>query len=177
MVVVTKTPQGRVVGADRVLAAADRWTTSMGAATAVYAPNGILTFSQAVDHMRLLAALLVAEGTGPGTPVGLFLGGSRLAVSNLLTVWSLGATAVPMDGRHPTDRINSELRDAGVRVVLADRLPAGVGPPRARQIHPKDAFAGKEVPAAIDRSAVSHPEDCIYVIYTSGTTDWPKASR
>lgn len=163
-----------IVGADRLLIAASRWARSKGAATAVSAPDGIFSFAEMVDHTRSLATLLQAEGVGVGTRVGLFLGRSRWSVSSLLAIWCLGATAVPMDDRHPVDRINFELRDADVRILLADQLPPGVAPQRARRVHPGDARPVPDSSAVFSRSTRLKTAECAYIIYTSGTTGWPK---
>src|SRR5207237_1824588 len=120
------------------------------------------------DRVRSTAGALAAQGAGPGTPVGLCLGRSRLAVPGLLAIWWLGASAVLIDNRHPADRLSFVLRDADVQVVLADRLAAGVAPRRARMVHPeaRGVTAGQRVRPT--------PEACAYVVYTSGTTGWPK---
>ncbi|MDT5049568.1 MAG: hypothetical protein QOG75_5466 [Mycobacterium sp.] len=155
-------------GTDRLVAAMSRWAEHSSTQTAVSATDGVLSFAQLADRTRTLTGKLAAEGVGPRTPVGLFLGRSRLSLPALLAVWSLGATAVLVDERHPVDRLNFMLRDADTQLLLADQLPAGAAPKRARTISPDVTGAPPVDPVT------PNPDDCAYVVYTSGTTGWPK---
>ncbi|WP_196467659.1 non-ribosomal peptide synthetase [Planomonospora sp. ID91781] len=161
---------GGYAPAHRVLDAVTRWARRAPAATAVRAPDGEFGFAELARHVDALAAALVDAGAGPQTPVGLCTGRSRWLVAGLLAVWRAGATAVPVDDGHPADRINFALRDAGVKILLGDRLPPGAAPPKTRTLLPEEA-AGQRVSAW---AALPDPDDCAYVIYTSGTTGWPK---
>ncbi|WP_327365642.1 non-ribosomal peptide synthetase [Streptomyces sp. NBC_01217] len=153
--------------------AVERWAVQMPGATAVSAPDGTFSFAELIAWTRTLAGALSAQDVGPGTPVGLSLGRSRFSVPGLLAVWLLGATAVPLDDRHPAERLSFVLRDSGARVLLGDRLPAGAAPNRARRITP-GALAPEAVPGDPVLPDAPHPEECAYIIYTSGTTGWPK---
>jgi amino acid adenylation domain-containing protein len=153
-------------GAGLVLDAVDRWAAQLPAATAVTAPDGALTFAELDRTVRELASALRAAGAGPGVPVGLGFGRSALTVPALLAVWHTGATAVPLDDRHPADRLAFILTDAGVQLLLGE-LPAAV------------TVSGLRV---VDRTAtatalpahVPEPGECAYIVYTSGTTGKPK---
>lgn len=153
-------------GAGLVLDAVDRWAAQLPAATAVTAPDGVLTFAELDRTVRDLAAALRAKGVGPGVPVGLAFGRSKLAVPALLAVWRTGATAVPIDDRHPADRLAFILADAGVQLLLGE-LPAGVPGSGVRAVD-RTATTG-DLPAH-----VPDPGDCAYIVYTSGTTGRPK---
>ncbi|WP_283138051.1 non-ribosomal peptide synthetase [Rhizohabitans arisaemae] len=161
---------GGYATARRVFGAVARWARHAPTATAVSAPDGTFRFSEVAEYTDALAAGLVAAGVGPQTPVGLCLGRSRWVVPSLLAIWKVGATAVPVDDRHPADRLNFVLRDADVRILLGTGLPPGVAPPRSRTLDPA-VLAGTGRPAW---TAESHPDHCAYIIYTSGTTGWPK---
>ncbi|PFG97849.1 amino acid adenylation domain-containing protein [Saccharopolyspora erythraea NRRL 2338] len=157
-----------VSGTDRLADAVSKWAERSGARTAVRAFDGVLSFAELEDRTRMLTGKLAAEGVGPQTSVGLLLGRSRLGLPALLAVWSLGATAVLIDERHPVDRVNFLLRDAGAQLLLADQLPAGAAPRRVRTI-------SSEVTGAQPADPVTpNPDDCAYMVYTSGTTGWPK---
>ena len=165
--------RGRFLGAGRLLCAVDLWAHRMPAATAVSASDGVLTFRELATRSRSMAAALAAAGVGPAVSVGLCLGRSRLSVPGLLAVWRLGATAVPVDDRYPAEALSFLLRDSGTRVLLGDRIPAGVAPHRSRRVEPNAAEPNAAEPdtAALVTPA---PQDCAYIIYTSGTTGWPK---
>lgn len=140
-------------GAGLVLDAMDRWATELPAATAVTAPDGVLTFAELRETVLDLAAALRAAGAGPGVPVGLGFGRSKQTVPALLAVWHTGATAVPLDDRHPADRRAFILEDAGVRLLL-------------------DATTPEPRPVAADGPPAG--SDVAYIVYTSGTTGRPK---
>jgi amino acid adenylation domain-containing protein len=153
-------------GAGLVLDAVDRWAAQLPTATAVTAPDGVLTFAELDRTVRDLASALRAEGAGPGVPVGLAFGRSKLTVPALLAVWRTGATAVPIDDRHPADRLAFILADAGVQLLLGE-LPAGVTGSGVRAVD-RTATTG-DLPAHVPA-----PGDCAYIVYTSGTTGRPK---
>ncbi|MFL6122077.1 non-ribosomal peptide synthetase [Actinophytocola sp.] len=153
-------------GAGLVLDAVDRWAEQLPAATAVSAPDGVLTFAELRQEVLAMTGALRAAGAGPGVPVGLGFGRSKLTVPALLAVWRAGATAVPLDDRHPADRLAFIVADADVRLLLGE-LPATVPTPGVR---------------TVDRSVIGtghtleppEPGDRAYLVYTSGTTGRPK---
>jgi amino acid adenylation domain-containing protein len=156
-------------GAARVLDAVERWARRFPDAVAVSAADGTLTFAQLCAETRALAGDLAAAGAGPEVPVALCLGRSRMLVPAFLAVWRTGATAVPVDDRHPADRLGFVLQDAGAQLLLGEALPRGAAPPRARRVdRDRDRGGDAEIPGP------ARPGDCAYLIYTSGTTGWPK---
>jgi amino acid adenylation domain-containing protein len=155
-------------GANRVLAAMRRWATQTPTATAASAADGTLDFAELLRTTRALAGVLSDHGARPGTPVGLGSGRSCRTIPGLLAIWWVGATAVPIDDSFPADRVNFILRDAGVQLLLADRLAAGVQPAGVRRVGLAGATGDGPDPVVPDAG------ECAYVIYTSGTTGWPK---
>lgn len=166
MTVTTQPGVAPRAGAGLVLDAVDRWAELSPTATAVIAPDGTLTFLALHKEVRAMAAALRAAGAGPGIPVGLGFGRSRSTVPALLAVWRAGATAVPMDDRHPAERLAFVVADAQVRLLLGE-LPASVPIPG---VHTVDWSAAP----AEDNHPVPAPDDPAYVVYTSGTTGQPK---
>ncbi|GAB1515781.1 non-ribosomal peptide synthetase [Actinophytocola sp. KF-1] len=150
-------------GAGLVLDAVDRWAAQLPTATAVTAPDGVLTFAELRAAVGDLAAALHAAGAGPGVPVGLGFGRSKMTVPALLAVWHTGATAVPLDDRHPADRLAFILADAGVELLLG-------GLPFATTVPVVDTTATTAPPPAHTPA----PGDLAYLVYTSGTTGRPK---
>ncbi|WP_078888280.1 non-ribosomal peptide synthetase [Streptomyces sclerotialus] len=151
--------------------ALERWTREQPDATAVSAADGTLTYAALTARTAAVATALATAGTGPETAVGLLLGRSRESVPALLAVWSLGATAVPLDAGHPVERLGHVLRDAAASVLLADAVPAGLGLTGIRTLSPADCH--RPAPGAL-AVTVPAPESCAYLIYTSGTTGRPK---
>lgn len=156
-------------GVDHLFVALDLWSMRTPTATAVSAPDGRLTFAELARCTRSLASALAASGVSSSTVVGLGNGRSRLSVPAWLAVWWLGATAVPVDDRYPTDRTNFIFRDAGVEILLADGMHPDAVPAGVRRINPANAISGEPV-----AQAPAAGDSCAYLIYTSGTTGWPK---
>lgn len=154
-------------GAGLVLDAVDRWAAQLPQATAVTAPDGTLTFVELNETIRDLAAALLAAGAGPGVPVGLGFGRSKLTVPALLAVWRTGATAVPIDDRHPADRLAFQLRDADIQLLLGE-LPPDTLPGDVRRV---DWTVKSTVDTPVGTVDL---DERAYLLYTSGTTGRPK---
>jgi amino acid adenylation domain-containing protein len=157
-------------GANHVWTAMARWATETPTATAASAADGTLDFAELLRTTRAIASVLADRGVGPGTSVGVGSGRSRLTLPGLFAIWWLGATAVPVDDSYPADRVNFILRDAGVKLLLADRIAVGVLPAGVRRV----GFENIDTADAGPEPTVAGADDCAYVIYTSGTTGWPK---
>ncbi|MEU8896428.1 non-ribosomal peptide synthase/polyketide synthase [Nocardia sp. NPDC048505] len=149
-----------------------------GTRTAVIAEHGRLSYRELDEWSNRLARKLIGFGAGPGTVVALGVGRGLESVVATTAIAKTGAAYLPIDVRHPADRIRHMLTDSGVRLgvtVAADRalLPADV----AIDWHLADD-PGPEISAAAitdaDRTRGTHVDDVAYVIYTSGSTGVPK---
>ncbi|MFC4121997.1 AMP-binding protein, partial [Nonomuraea zeae] len=123
------------------------------------------------------AHVLIGEGVGAESVVGVCLDRGADLVVAVLAVWKAGAAYVPIDPGQPVERIAYMLGDS--RAVLtvtsaeiADELPAG----RGRMLVLDDAFTVMRLSMA----STARPErrltgdQSAYVIYTSGSTGRPK---
>ncbi|MFD3933634.1 non-ribosomal peptide synthetase [Streptomyces sp. NPDC058611] len=149
----------------------ERWTREQPDEYAVKASDGTLTYAALTTRTARYATALAAAGVGPETSVGLLLGRSRESVPALLAVWSLGATAVPLDPGHPVERLGHVLRDADAAVLVAPAAPDGLEPGAAHLLTPTDVRRTAPGPLAV---SVPAADGCAYLIYTSGTTGRPK---
>ncbi len=93
----------------------------------------------------------------------------------LLGILKSGAPYLPLNAEHPRARLEHQLHECGVRVIvsqtaLADRLPE----PEAALV----CIDGDEAAIAAGRTTppevATGPEDLAYVMYTSGSTGTPK---
>ncbi|GAB2677882.1 non-ribosomal peptide synthetase [Nocardia goodfellowii] len=143
----------------------------------VYA-GGTTTYGELEARSNQLARLLCASGAGPETVVAL---GLTRGVELLTGIWAVakaGAAFLPVDPKHPVDRIDHMLTDSGAVLgltVAAHRESlSGTGnwlvlddPDFQRRWHGADSTAVRpEQPIALD-----HPA---WMIYTSGSTGTPK---
>ncbi len=127
------------------------------------------------------ARVLIAEGVGPETVVGVSIERAPRLIIAMLAIVKAGGAYLALDADYPASRLQYMIEDARPRLVLRshDRLavPAGVLDVDVRT----DAFAGRA--AAFDGGRLSQAErreplrsdHLMYVIYTSGSTGEPKA--
>jgi amino acid adenylation domain-containing protein len=160
------------VGARRLHRALARWADEQPAAEAVRAGDGRLDFAGLHHRVAAMAGELAAAGVARDSAVGIGTGRSHHTVATLLATWQLGACAVPLDDRHPPERLNGLLRDAQVRVLVASALPAGLADSVIR-VNPA-GHGNRAEPQQPLPECYGHPEDRAYIIYTSGTTGRPK---
>jgi amino acid adenylation domain-containing protein len=144
-------------------------------ALAVRDRQGSLTYQELERAATRLARRLQAAGAGPGERVALCLDRNRNLLVGILAALKSGAAYVPVDIRHPSDRVDMMLQDADVKVVLTE-------PHLERRLHvppgAKVLFVEAAEPGVEDRScelpgnlAAQTPA---YLIYTSGSTGRPK---
>lgn len=139
--------------------------------TALVFGESSLTYAGLERASDDLAAQLQASGVVPGDIIGISLGRSPQSIVATLAVLKAGAAYLPIDLRHPADRLAFMLRDAGVKLLLANDTSDGSQlPPTVRTL----AVAG--IPAGAGRPVVSQvaPAALAYVMYTSGSTGEPK---
>ncbi|WP_159502474.1 AMP-binding protein, partial [Microbacterium sp. 18062] len=145
-----------------------------------------LSFAAFDARVNALARLLVAQGVGVGDRVGVLLPRSSDLVVTLAGIIRAGAVWVPADTSYPADRVDYVFMDAGVSVVVTDRLTeaahrSGLANLASSLVllddaHIADALArGAETAPTLSRRL--SPNDEVYCVYTSGTTGRPKGVR
>jgi amino acid adenylation domain-containing protein/non-ribosomal peptide synthase protein (TIGR01720 family) len=150
-------------------------------APAILYEGTTLTYSALNGRANRLAHELIARGTGPEDRVGLAVSRTPESVVALLGVLKAGAAYVPLDPEFPGERLAFMARDAGVRLVLADRAGASL-PVEAPILRLDDAaltagLAGRpnSDPTDQERLGPLTADHLAYLIYTSGSTGLPKA--
>ncbi|WP_245572372.1 non-ribosomal peptide synthetase [Actinokineospora enzanensis] len=126
-----------------------------------------LTYGELDRRCTRLAQGLRALGVRTGDRVGVCLPRSVDLVALLVAVVRAGAVSVPLDPRHPADRLAYLAEDAAVTIIvtpLEDPPVSGVP-----AVHPDE----------LDKLGTDTPMDppaagAGYVIYTSGSTGRPK---
>ncbi|MGW0988174.1 amino acid adenylation domain-containing protein, partial [Streptomyces sp. NPDC002486] len=141
-------------------------------AVAVVFEGRSLTYRELDEASTRLAGLLAGRGVVAGDAVALMLPRSAGTVVAVLAVLKLGAMYVPIDVKHPDER---------VAFILSDASPAAVVT-TTRLAHRVEGYDGAVVDvedpdlAAQPVTALPFPdaERIAYIIYTSGTTGVPK---
>jgi len=151
--------------------------------TAVVCGAESLTFAELDARVSRMARLLRSRGAGPEVVVGIGLPRSAATVVALFAVLRAGASYLPLELEHPTERLVDLVGDAGATLLVTDEDSsarfAGVEADLVLVDDPAQAELSGEplspdelgdfapgVAGRLDRPA--------YVIYTSGSTGRPK---
>ncbi|MFD5435786.1 amino acid adenylation domain-containing protein [Kitasatospora sp. NPDC127067] len=145
-------------------------------APAVVSQDGTLSYAELDSRAEHLAAHLADAGVGAETPVVLLMDRSADLLTAILAVAKAGGTYVPLDDRHPAERLRGITAETAAALVLVD--PAHHDHPLAADapcpVLPLTAgwFDGPRERRA--HRAAPHPEQLAYVMFTSGSTGEPK---
>lgn len=120
--------------------------------------GGELTYRQLDEAADRVAAVLIASGVGPETPVAIRLPRGPDYVVAMFGVLKAGGMIVPLDPAMPADRVEVILRRSQAAVVVDEDL----------------LESAPTEPPAHYRAATTLPHQGAYVVFTSGTTGEPK---
>jgi len=134
-----------------------------------------VTYREMDERANRLAHVLVEEGVGPESRVGLRLERSLELVVATLAVMKAGGCCVPVDITYPAERMMLMLGDSGVRVLVSRAALAGPIEGSAVRLLCLGAAAERiaAAPSGAPPSGAA-PENLAYVFYTSGSTGRPK---
>jgi acyl-CoA synthetase (AMP-forming)/AMP-acid ligase II len=160
-----------------------------GERTAVACGERQVTYRELEERANRLAHHLAAIGVQPGDHVGLYARNSIEAAETLIASCKLRATAVNINYRYVENELRYMFADADLTALVHDReftpRVAAVAPPGLRGTVVIDDGSDADIGAGTaytDALAAASPErdfpprsnDDIYIIYTGGTTGYPK---
>ena len=126
------------------------------------------TYADLAEYATLLARRLLREGLKPCELVGICIERSLEMAGAVLAVMMAGGAYVPLDPRHPSERLEQVIADAGISLLLTGRDPRVQTSARILKITGAHQAGTEPLPATIAADALA------YVIYTSGSTGVPK---
>ncbi|WP_330183508.1 amino acid adenylation domain-containing protein [Nocardia sp. NBC_01503] len=151
-------------------------------AVAVACGDRTLTYRELDQQSNRLTRSLIRRGIGPGDVVAVAM---RRSVEWVVALWAVaksGATYLPVEPRHPRERIAHMLADTGVALGLTTVEVGGALPESPSAWLTVDDPATAAELAATSPGVVTGNErlrnlrlhDAAYVIFTSGSTGVPK---
>ncbi|WP_433201389.1 amino acid adenylation domain-containing protein [Nocardia sp. CA-107356] len=144
---------------------------------AVVADGRTTTYRELDAQSNQLARLLLEADIGPETVVALGLPRSAELLTGMWAAAKVGAAFLPVDPKHPVDRIDHMLTDSGARVGLTLSAYRPLLPDSTEWLVLDDAAFSARQQAASD-TALSpkpiRPDNAAWMIYTSGSTGTPK---
>jgi acyl-CoA synthetase (AMP-forming)/AMP-acid ligase II len=140
-----------------------------------------LTYAQLEDHANRLAHHLAGMGVGPGDHVGLYARNSIEAIETLIAVCKLRAAAININYRYVENELRYMFADADLAALVHDREfteRVAAAAPSAPGLH-GTVVIGADYEAALaeaspERDFAPRSNDDVYIIYTGGTTGYPK---
>lgn len=145
-------------------------------ALAVISGNDRLTYRDLDRRANQLARDLRKQGIGAGSRVAICMERSVEMFVAVMGVLKAHAAYVPLDPRHPGERIQFVLSDAAPEVILTQQHLTGALPASTIRVI---VVSATEQEIVLNGSSVNGPGDPdfpAYVIYTSGSTGHPKGS-
>lgn len=137
-----------------------------------------VTYRQLEGEANRLAHHLAACGVGPGGHVGLYARNSVEAVETLLATIKLRAVAININYRYLQGELAYHLRDADLAALVHDqdlaRVVAAVVPPGLPCVMIGGNYGEALAAASGARDFGPRSPNDVYIIYTGGTTGYPK---
>ncbi|MBB5918301.1 amino acid adenylation domain-containing protein [Nocardia transvalensis] len=134
-----------------------------------------LTYRDLDERSNALARSLLARRVGPGDVVAIGLPRSAASIVASVAVAKTGAAYLPIDVRHPEERIRHMLGDSGARVGITSAADAPALPADLFWLVTPETPEHDAAPVTdAERIRPPHVDDVAYVIYTSGSTGLPK---
>lgn len=140
-------------------------------ATALVIGEKLLSYRELDRVSQQLAERLRASGFAYGCRIGLCLPRSAELVIALLATIRSGATYVPLDPAYPEERINYQIEDADLSLIICTKET--LTSRRASQVPflLMDEVCPAPLPTVRQSTGIAGPA---YLIYTSGSTGHPK---
>ncbi|HEY0192987.1 MAG TPA: amino acid adenylation domain-containing protein, partial [Kofleriaceae bacterium] len=133
-----------------------------------------LSYGELARRSDGFARALVAAGVGRERLVAIMVEPCPEAIVMLLGILKAGCAYLPLDPRHPDERLRAILADADVALVVTDRASVP-GPTPVWRLDALDARIAAAGDAVTPLPTVT-PGQLAYVIYTSGSTGAPKGA-
>ena len=139
---------------------------------AAVGPQGAVTYREIEERSTALACAIQARLSGPGIDrrIGLLADPGPHVLAGMLGILKAGGGFVPIDPRHPDERVAWMLEDAGCDLVVTERRSLE----RVAALGTRSVLCFDEVGAGALRCDPGEIRSLVYIVYTSGSTGRPK---
>lgn len=143
-------------------------------ATAIVQRQTNLTFKQLYNQVLALTTTLITLGIGNGDVVAIVMNSSIEALVSILATLKVGAIFVPIDPEYPIERIRYCIGDARSKLILTKSNTMKIDGVEVVQhvVELQSADTLNGIDEVIE--VASEPEKAAYIMYTSGSTGFPK---
>ncbi|ADL52332.1 non-ribosomal peptide synthetase [Clostridium cellulovorans] len=133
-----------------------------------------LSYKEVNEAANQLANKLVADGVKPDDIVGIMLERSFEMIISILAILKAGAAYLPIDPRHPKDRIEYYIQNSKVQIVLTSEQY--IQDEKIQEVkyilwEKANEWVGNSKDNLVRRAQTNN---LAYIIYTSGSTGMPK---
>jgi amino acid adenylation domain-containing protein/non-ribosomal peptide synthase protein (TIGR01720 family) len=146
--------------------------------TALYVDNITISYSSLFAEVQALTRRLRQRGVQSGVVVGICMHRSPRLITALLAVLQAGGAYLPIDTSLPQERIRYMIGNSGCTLILSDNdfgytlasiLATMPAPLNLMNVASADNDSRQTIPLK-----ATVPGETAYVLYTSGTTGYPK---
>jgi len=155
-------------------------------ATAVMFNRESLSYAELNRCANGLAYKLIASGVSADRVVGLLGKRNLYFLVSMLAVWKAGGAYLPLDSRHPVDRLRRIVGQSQLSCIVAEEEHSALLSEvlEAVPVHSRplvvtisdDAGSEQALAQAVNPGPRSTEKNLAYVIYTSGSTGIPKGA-
>jgi len=137
-----------------------------------------LSYGELLRRSQQTARYLRARGVGRGERVAVWMPPGFDWYVAMLGILQAGGAYVPLDPEYPPDRIAYVVRDSGARCIITTSPLASIAaalPCRVIDFENEAAEMAAQSSRPLSRTEIGiTPDDCAYIIYTSGSSGRPK---
>jgi fatty-acyl-CoA synthase len=137
-----------------------------------------ITYAQFFDRIERTAGWFAAQGIGANDVVAVLMKNSVAFIELAFATSHIGAVFLPINFRLATSEISYILSNSGAKLLLSDAEFASTVKALARVILVDEPSQADSTQLAREASAspmhIRQPLDLFRLMYTSGTTDYPK---
>ncbi|KQN34717.1 hypothetical protein ASE92_14125 [Pedobacter sp. Leaf41] len=134
-----------------------------------------LNYQTLLQHADAIAFYLHNQGIGKGQTIAIATERSSRMLVAMIAILKTGAAYLPIDPDLPTERIIHMLKDSGASSMLSN-LTAPILP-EIKNISINEAFTSIDLNSNKWQNIEPELSDIAYVLYTSGSTGFPKGVK